>query len=122
MSALTTSSRIETRRTSRVIQHGKFEPWSAKEGRDTENQSLSSVLLISLLALAFLGLLKVADAFRDLSFEIRQARAALEHQMTRMEQIHQEWWSWNQPELADRAKESRRRTTPTLDQIMQDVG
>ena len=78
--------------------------------------------MISLLALAFLGLLKVADAFRDLSFEIRQARGALEHQTTRMEQIHQEWWSWNQRELADRAEESRRRTTPTLDEIMEDVG
>ena len=83
---------------------------------------MSTVLLIALLALAFLGLLKVADAFRDLSFEISQARAALEHQTTRMEQIHQEWWTWNQRELADRAEESRRRSKPTLEEIMDDVG
>ena len=68
------------------------------------------------------GLLKVADSFRDLSFEIRQARAALEHQTARLEHIHQEWWAWNQRELADRAEESRRREKPTLEEIMEDVG
>ena len=83
---------------------------------------MSTVLMIDLLALAFLGLLKVADAFRDLSFEIRQARVVLEHQTTRMEQIHQEWWSWNQRALAERAEESRRLRSPTLDEIMEDTG
>jgi hypothetical protein len=83
---------------------------------------MSTVLLIALLALGFLGILKVADAFRDMSFEIRQARAVIEHQTTRLEAIHQEWWSWNQRELADRAEESRRLKTPTLDEIMEDVG
>jgi hypothetical protein len=83
---------------------------------------MSTVLLIALLALAFLALLKVADSFRDLSFEIRQTRSVIEHQTTRLEAIHQQWWSWNQRELADRAEESRRLETPTLDEIMEDVG
>jgi hypothetical protein len=83
---------------------------------------MSSVLLIALLALAFVALLKIADTFRDLSFEIRQTRAAIEHQTQQLEQFHRVWWAWGQREPAERAEESRRRHTPTLDELMEDVG
>ena len=83
---------------------------------------MSSVLLIVLLALAFVALLKIADTFRDLSFGIRQTRAAIEQQTQELEEFHREWWAWGQRQPAERAEESRRRHTPTLDELMQDVG
>jgi hypothetical protein len=83
---------------------------------------MSTVLLIALLGLAFLALLKIADTFRDLSFEIRQTRFAIEQQTKRIEELDGKWWSWNQRELAERAEESRRLNKPTLDEIMEDVG
>ena len=83
---------------------------------------MSSILLIALLALAFVTLLKIADTFRDLSFEIRQTRQAIEHQTEKLETFHREWWTWAQREPAERAEESRRRHTPTLDELMEDVG
>ena len=79
-------------------------------------------MLIALLGLAFLALLKIADTFRDLSFEILQTRAAIEHQTQKLEEFHREWWAWGQREPAERAEESRRRHTPTLDELMDDVG
>jgi broad specificity phosphatase PhoE len=83
---------------------------------------MSSILLIALLGLAFVALLKIADTFRDLSFEIRQTRQAIEQQTEKLEAFHREWWAWAQREPAERAEESRRRHTPTLDEIMEDVG
>jgi len=83
---------------------------------------MSTVLLIALLGLAFLALLKISDTFRDLAFEIRQVRAVIEHQTQRQEEFHPEWWTWAQGEPAERAKESRRRNCPTLDELMEEIG
>ena len=83
---------------------------------------MSAVLLIALLALAFVALLKIADTFRDLSFEIRQTRFAIEHQTTKLGEFHQAWWTWVQRKPAERAEESRRRNMPTLDELMEDIG
>ena len=83
---------------------------------------MSSMLLIALLALAFLAILKVADSFRDLAFELRTTRAAIEQQTTRLEEFHLQWWTWAQREPSERAEESRRRNAPTLDELMEDVG
>jgi hypothetical protein len=84
--------------------------------------SMSTVLLIALLALAFLALLKIADTFRDLSFEIRQTRFAIEQQTKKLEEFHNAWWAWGQREPAEKMEESRRRTAPTLDELMEDLG
>ena len=83
---------------------------------------MSTALLIALLALGFLALLKIADTFRELSFEIRQTREAIEHQTQKLDEFHREWWAWGQRDPAERAEESRRRHTPTLDELMEDVG
>jgi hypothetical protein len=83
---------------------------------------MNTVLLIALLSVAFLALLKIADTFRDLSFEIRQTRQAIEQQTEKLEEFHRQWWAWGQREPAERAEESRRRHTPSLDEIMEDVG
>ena len=82
---------------------------------------MSAVLLIALLGLTFLAMLKICDAFRDLAFEIRTTRAAIENQTARFEEVHLQWWTWAQRELADRAEESRRRNRPTLEELMEDV-
>ena len=82
---------------------------------------MSSVLLIALLGLAFLAMLKVADSFRDLTFELHTTRAAIEQQTTRLEEFHLQWWTWAQRELSVRAEENRRRNRPTLDELMEDV-
>ena len=82
---------------------------------------MSSVLMIALLGLTFLALLKIADAFRDLAFELRTTRAAIENQTARFEELHLQWWTWAQREPAERAEESRRRHKPTLDELMDDV-
>jgi hypothetical protein len=81
-----------------------------------------SILLIALLALAFLALLKIADTFRDLSFEIRQTRFAIEQQTKKLKEFHNAWWGWGQREPAEKAEESRRRTAPTLDELMEELG
>ena len=96
------------------MDHGRSAPGVA--------HPMSTVLLIALLALAFVALLKIADTFRDLSFEIRQTRFAIEHQTKKQEEFHREWWTWVQRDVAERAEESRRRNNPTLEEIMEDTG
>ena len=83
---------------------------------------MNTVLLIALLSLAFVALLKIDDAFRDLTFEIRQVRAAIELQTRNREELRREWWTWAQRDSATRAEERRRRNTPTLDELMEDIG
>ena len=82
---------------------------------------MSSVLLIALLGLAFLAILKVVDAFRDLTFELRTTRAAIEQNANSLEEFHLQWWTWAQREPHERAEESRRSNIPTLDELMEDA-
>ena len=83
---------------------------------------MSTVLAIALVALAFLAMLKIGDTFRDLTFEIRQTRFAIENQTRRIEDLHGEWWAWTHLSAAQRGEEARRKINPTLDELMEDTG
>ena len=83
---------------------------------------MSTVLLIVILSLVLLGLLKIGDAFRDLAFEVRLVRAAIEHQTEKQEELHQSWWGWGQRDPAERAEAGRRNAPPTCEEIMEEVG
>ena len=82
---------------------------------------MSSMVLIALLAFVFLAILKVADSFRDLTFELRTTRAAIEQQTTRLEEFHLRWWTWAQRQPSERAEKRGRRTIPTLDELKEDA-
>ena len=83
---------------------------------------MNTVLLIALLALAFLAILKIGDTFRDLLFEVRQARSAIESQTKRIEELHGEWWARTHLAATQRGEKARRKIAPTLDELMEDTG
>jgi hypothetical protein len=83
---------------------------------------MSTVLLIFLLSIAFLAILKAADTFRDMLFEIRQTRAVIEHQTHQLQELHREWRNWSQAEPMERPEASRRRMASTANEIVENLG
>ena len=83
--------------------------------------TMSTVLLIALLALAVVAMFKIQDSFRELTFEFRKRCSTIEERVARLEECQRER-ALAQQELEE-AIEGRGRghAVPTLDEIMKDV-
>ena len=85
---------------------------------------VAAILSCAVLALIFLVLLKLVDAFREMAFEVRQTQRSIEEQTVRIEakldQLTQAASSRNAE--AQRSEEGSRPMGLTLDEIIEKLG
>src|SRR5688572_1999806 len=84
-------------------------------------QMVAAILSCAVLALIFLVLLKLVDAFREMAFEARQTQRSIEEQTVRIEakldQLAQA--ASTRDADAQRSEQSSRPLGPTLDEIIE---
>ena len=81
---------------------------------------MSSVLLLAILAAAFVVLLKITDMLRDLSFEQRQTRAAVEHLIATFDEFNRGLPASAQRDLAGPSSgKFSNSPLPVLDEILE---
>ena len=87
-------------------------------------QMIAAILSCLIVALVFLLLLRLHDAFREIGFELRQTQRVIEDQTVRIEvklaQVARA--ASHQNASGERSEENRRPAVPTLDEIMENLG
>jgi hypothetical protein len=76
---------------------------------------MTSVLLIAIGLSVFFAVLKLADSIRDIAFELREARRALDHHAARSQELQRECWE------AVRVLAEQRGSQSSLEDMLGDV-